>query len=133
MHELSIVRSLIDVITAHTPRGAAVELVQVRVGALQAIEPQAMQWAWSAATRQTSLDGCVLQLQLLPWRMHCHECGRTWESDDPLVHCACGCQHPHPSGSDELTLISLRVDEPLSHAERIPPPTPNPDDQENPS
>lgn len=109
MHELSIATTLLDLVRQHTPEGAAVSRVHVRAGALRAIEPEAMQLAWSAATSETDLASSSLDLELLPWRLTCPDCGREWEADDPFEPCTCGCGHCQPSGSNELLLMSIDV------------------------
>ena len=111
MHELSIARSLMGLVGRHAPRGQKVRRVHVRVGPLRAIEPDAMQWAWRAATVSTVYEGAQLKLQLVCWQMRCPACGRQWEGDDPLGACLCGCQDCHPVGDDQLTLVSLEVDQ----------------------
>ena len=111
MHELSIAHALIDQVARHAPKEATVRTVRLQAGALQAIDPQAMQWAWKAATQDTDWDGSVLHLECLPWRMRCPQCDRTWESHDPLEDCACGCDRPHSCADHELTLLSLEVED----------------------
>ena len=111
MHELSIVRRLIGQIAEYVPRGAMARSVNVKAGALQAIDPQAMYWAWEAATRDTALQGATLNLECLPWQMHCPDCDRRWVSNDPTTTCTCGCDHPRPCGGDELILVSIEVDD----------------------
>ncbi len=111
MHELSIARSLLGLVRDNVPDGALVKSVLVCVGPLQAIEPDAMQFAWHAATDDTEFDGAELSLTLLPWELHCLECGRNWSSENWSDPCTCGSCRVDPVGGDELTLISIDVDE----------------------
>lgn len=111
MHELSIARSLLGLVKDNTPDDAQVRAVKVRVGPLQAIEPEAMQLAWHAVTDDTPLDGVTLSLTLVPWELRCRECDRRWTSDNWSDPCLCGSCRVDPIGGDELTLLSIDVDE----------------------
>lgn len=111
MHELSIAHALIGLTREHVPDLAQVRSVRVRVGPMQAIEPEAMRFAWDAATDGTPYQGARLVLDYLPWSLHCRSCGRHWEGPDWPVECACGSADVDPVGSDELTLLSIDVDD----------------------
>jgi len=111
MHELSIARSLLGLVKENTPENARVRSVLVRVGPLQAIEPGAMQLAWQAVTDDSPLDGVQLSLTLVPWELHCRECDRRWTSEDWSDPCTCGSCRVDPIGGDELTLLSLDIEE----------------------
>lgn len=111
MHELSIARSLLGLVKENLPADTRLNTVSVRVGPLQAIDSRAMQFAWQAATEDTSFDGVRLSLTLVPWELHCRTCGRNWTSETWSDPCTCGSCRVDPVGGDELTLVSLDVDE----------------------
>jgi len=112
LHELSIALALLEQVTAHAPAHGAVRRVRVRAGAMQAIEPDALQLAWEAATVHGPCHGAKLQLELLPWRLHCHDCGRGWTSHQPMDPCDCGSEQVTATGADDLLLMSLEVEPP---------------------
>lgn len=111
MHELSIAHALIDLAREHVPEHARVRTVRVRVGPLQAIDDDAMQFAWSAATESTVMQGSQLALEHLPWILNCLECGRRWRSENWSAPCTCGSANVDPTGGDELTLLSIDIDD----------------------
>ena len=111
MHEMSIAAALIGLTREHVPSKARVRSVVVRVGPMQAIEPEAMQFAWTAATSGTEFDGSELKLTYLPWSLHCKTCDKRWEGSDWPTVCVCGSADVDPKGSDELTLLSIEVDD----------------------
>ncbi|MAE64193.1 MAG: hypothetical protein CMJ18_07940 [Phycisphaeraceae bacterium] len=114
MHELSIAEALTDQVRRHVPRVARVRSVHVVAGPMRAIEPDAMQWAWTAATQSTELAGAELELELRPWRLECPECHRGFESKEMFTPCPCGCATTRLVDGDELTLQSIEVgDDPL--------------------
>lgn len=109
MHELSIVRALLQLVEEHRPVGSTIRSVRVRVGPLQAIVPDSMTLAWEAATTDHELAGSILKLEMLPWQLHCLECDRRWEAEDPLESCRCGSNRCVPAGGDELQLEYLEL------------------------
>ncbi len=111
VHEFSLAESVIEQVCRHRPAGAVVRIVRLEAGPLRAIVPDAMQWAWTAATQDTDLDGAVLELEILPWRLFCPECQEVFTADDMFQPCACGCELTTPKGGDALTLLSLEVEQ----------------------
>jgi len=112
MHEMSIATALLEQIEAHIPAGATLRHVYVRAGAMQAIEPEAMRWAWRALTDATCHDGADLHVTIEPYRLHCDQCGHEWNSPNLFAECRCGCPSPRSVSSSGITLLSLTVDEP---------------------
>ncbi len=111
MHEFSIAEALADQVKRHVPEGAKVHRVEIVVGALRGIEPEALQMSWQAVTLDTVLEGSLLLIERRPWTLTCPDCGRVWESDTPFEDCACGGTVARPEGTDELNLIAITVDE----------------------
>ena len=111
MHELSIAEALAAQVLARAPAGARVREVEIRVGALRGLEPESLRMCWDAVTFGTPMAGSGLAVDQRPWSIRCSDCGREWTSPVPFVSCECGNQVPAPSGSDELDLVAITVDE----------------------
>jgi hydrogenase nickel incorporation protein HypA/HybF len=111
VHEFSIAEALLAQVLKHAPAGACVSDVEIRVGALRGLEPEALQMSWQAVTLGSAIEGALLTVDRLPWTITCSECGRSWESPVPFVSCECGNATPSPVGGDELDLISMTIDE----------------------
>jgi hydrogenase nickel incorporation protein HypA/HybF len=112
VHELSIARALLRLAQQHRPPGAIVESLQVQVGPLQAIVPEALQLAWQAVTSDTTLAGVRLNLEMLPWRLRCPACNRLWDADSLDATCRCSSARGILVGGDELRLDYLEIAEP---------------------
>lgn len=110
MHELSIAEALAGQVVHHAPSGRVVG-VELRVGPLRGIEPDALRMCWDAVTYQTPLMGAVLEVESLPWSIACDACGRAWTSSVPFVTCDCGSDRPRPTGTDELDLVAITVED----------------------
>ena len=111
VHEFSIAEGLAAQVLANAPAGARVREVEIRVGALRGLEPEALLMCWDSVTFGTPMAGAILQIDQRPWSITCSDCRREWTSPVPFVSCECGNATPIPSGSDELDLIAITVDE----------------------
>ncbi len=111
MHEFSIAEALASQVLRHAPAGALVRGVEIRVGALRGLEPEALQMSWQAVTYGTAIAGSTLSVDQRPWTITCSNCGRSWSSPKPFVDCVCGSASPTPVGGDELDLVSITIDE----------------------
>lgn len=111
VHEFSIADALATQVLKHAPASARVREVEVVVGALRGLDPEAMAMCWQAVTLDTPLEGSLLKLEIRPWSITCPNCGRHWDSPVPFVSCECGNETPSPVGTDELDLVAISVDE----------------------
>jgi hydrogenase nickel incorporation protein HypA/HybF len=111
MHELSIASSILELARQHTPPGAVLRRISLRVGPMRGIEPLAMDLAWEATTQGTDAAGSKLVLELLPWRLKCPACGSEVTADDCFAVCKCGAGPGYPVGGNELQMVSIDVDE----------------------
>lgn len=109
MHELSLAEALLAQVRRHTPADHQATVIRVEAGPYQAINPQALAWAWEAVTAETELAQARLQYAALPFDMTCSGCGRTWTSTDPLEMCTCGALS-QAAGSSDLRLVSIEVE-----------------------
>ena len=110
MHEFSIAEALAGQVRRHAPPGRVVS-VELRVGALRGIEPEALRMCWDAVTHGTPLAGSAIEVEALPWSLSCRPCGRSWTSRVPFVRCTCGDDGTIPTGGDELDLVAITVDD----------------------
>lgn len=112
MHELSLAVAVLERAMERVPAGTRLRSVRIRAGPRRGIDRPAMELAWRAATADTPASQTTLVLELLPWNLLCPECGRRWQAQDPLDPCPCGTGRAGPVAGDELTLMSIDVDDP---------------------
>jgi hydrogenase nickel incorporation protein HypA/HybF len=75
MHELSIASSVVESLTqtlCNEP--GQVISVQLRIGALSGVVPDALQFAWDLACENTRLEGSKLVIQHVPAKIWCNSC-----------------------------------------------------------
>jgi len=111
MHELSIAEAVLDLVRQQAPANVAVLAVQMEVGPMRGIVPEAMQWGWQVVTKGTGYEQTRLELDILPWSLKCPDCGCTFAADDMFDACQCGCDVARPIGGTELRLLSLDVED----------------------
>jgi hydrogenase nickel incorporation protein HypA/HybF len=111
VHEFSIAAALADQVVRHAPPDGRVREVEIRVGALRGLDPEALKMCWDAVTHETPLAGSVLVMEMRPWSLACPACRREWESRVPFVTCECGETAPNPTADDELLLIAISIDD----------------------
>jgi hydrogenase nickel incorporation protein HypA/HybF len=93
MHEMSIALGLLDHVLAAARQHQAtrVEQVEVRVGAMRMIEPEALELAFSMAAEGTAAAGAKLKVAEEPLRARCRACGTTFGPEvDSFLCPACG-------------------------------------------
>ncbi len=77
MHELSIAAQLVDQVLAAAAANEAtrVSIVQIDIGAMQLVVPEAMQVAFEASVEGTIAEGAVLEITEVAAIGRCRECG----------------------------------------------------------
>jgi hydrogenase nickel incorporation protein HypA/HybF len=92
MHELSIAASMLDgVLRAAEQAGATrIEAVEIELGAMRLVVPEALHTAWEAVRTDTLADGAVLKIEEVPAQAECRRCGQCFEPD---IECSFWCAH----------------------------------------
>jgi hydrogenase nickel incorporation protein HypA/HybF len=78
VHELSICGSIADIVRRHSDQ-RRVETIHVQVGQLRQIVPGTLVYCWSLVSADTALDGSVLEVEEIPGRISCRDCGHVAE------------------------------------------------------
>ena len=111
MHELSIAEAIVAIAERHA-EGRTVTKVEVRVGHLRQVVPAALEFAFELVCKGTVLDGAELELEDVPARGRCRECGvETTMSGFPLACSACGGLDMEILAGEELAVESLELEE----------------------
>ena len=108
MHELAITQSIVDAVTDHTG-GAKVAAVQLRVGKLSGVVPDAMRFCFEMVTDGTTLEGARLEIQEPEGRGRCRRCGDDFVLPDPVLLCPCGSADVELLSGRELSVTSVEV------------------------
>ena len=111
MHELAIADALVDLAVRHAG-GRRVVRVEVSVGHLRQVVPDALAFAFELCAQGTPADGAQLVLEVVPTAVACGRCGaRTRQDGFPLRCGACGSHDVEVVAGEELRLDALEVQE----------------------
>ena len=114
MHELSLARSIIDIIEEYATRHdfKRVNIIALTCGRLSCVEHSCLEFAFKLQARDTPADGAALNLRLLPVVIYCVSCKQQFEVD--LYPSLCPqCEHGDivlRGGTEELKVVELDVD-----------------------
>ncbi len=110
MHEMSIATGMLQgVLKAAAEHGATrVEEVEVELGAMRLIVPEALEMAWEVLVEGTPAAGSRLKMTEVPIRAKCRECGRTYEAEVGSFACpTCGQADVEIVAGDDIILKSV--------------------------
>lgn len=112
MHELSVCQALIEQVenVARTNDAATVSRIVLRIGPLSGVEPQLLAQAFPLARAGTVAEHAELEIESLPIRVKCEQCGAETDASANRLLCgACGDWHTQLLSGDELLLASVEL------------------------
>ena len=111
MHELALADTIVTIARDHA-RGRRVTSVDVRIGRLRQVVPDALEFAFELVAAGTNVEGATLEVEHVPARVACSRCETESEASDfPLACAICGCLDLTVIGGDELLVESLELEE----------------------
>ncbi len=114
MHELGIVQNIIDIIEEQMKIHSAKRLVGVELefGAMTAVMPDAIEFAFTALTKDSPLEGAGLSITIIPIKAVCLDCGHEPVLDTFIPFCPI-CSSGVLSiveGKDEMKIVSIEIE-----------------------
>ncbi len=114
MHELSIANAILDAVRLEAAKhpGGRVTKVGVRIGELAGIDPEALDFGFTAMVKGSDLEPLALEIEPSPRRHRCRNCAATFAVSDARVACpACGSAESVMVSGDEMQLAYMEVEE----------------------
>jgi hydrogenase nickel incorporation protein HypA/HybF len=109
MHELSIADAILQIALTHAD-GRRIEAIEVKVGHLRQVVPDALEFAFTLVSEGTLAEGAALQLEHIPAVGVCR-CGTSTEFDGfPLACGACGSLDVELVRGEELLVDALTME-----------------------
>ena len=112
MHELSIAMSIVDMATEEAEaRGARVEAVHLRLGALSGLVPEALLASYGIACDATPLEGSRLVIENVPIVIFCPRCRAEREAQSTEWFCCavCGASSADVVRGREIEVVALEL------------------------
>ncbi|NVK43361.1 MAG: hydrogenase maturation nickel metallochaperone HypA [Oceanospirillaceae bacterium] len=112
MHELSLCRSLVTTLEQEAVTRGLTRIVRIDlgIGCLSCVEPEALRFAFDAVAKPQSLARCELAIRRVPGQARCHGCGRHYEVHRWLDVCpGCGGDSRDLEGGDEIMIEQMEA------------------------
>lgn len=113
MHELGIATQALEQALEQARRAGASQVlrIELRVGVLSGVDPEALRFAFEAILPGTAAAGAEVAIDRVGAVAHCPACGRDFEAgDDFICECpACGRASANFKQGRELELARLEV------------------------
>jgi hydrogenase nickel incorporation protein HypA/HybF len=111
MHEMAITQGIIDICETHAG-GRRVLSIDVEIGELSSVVPDAVAFCFEACSQDTLLQGARINFIRIPGRGHCLDCGE----DTPLTALfgacqRCGGYQVQIVSGEEMRVREIEVDE----------------------
>jgi hydrogenase nickel incorporation protein HypA/HybF len=114
MHELSIAEAVVAIACRHA-NGRRVHKVELKVGYLRQVVPDALQFAFELVSKDTELEGAQLVIDEVPAQGQCRACGsRCTMRAFPLQCADCGGIDVELKAGEELLVDALELEEELT-------------------
>jgi hydrogenase nickel incorporation protein HypA/HybF len=113
MHEASIVEGLMQILESQAAAHgvARIRRVNLKVGKLRAVEPQALVACFEVFAEGTVAEGAELVIEHVPAHGRCEDCGEDFEVRGFRLLCpACGGRNVALSGGRELLIENFEAE-----------------------
>lgn len=114
MHELSLVKSILER-TFEISReygDRPIRGVRIRIGSMRQVVPEALQFAFEAASGNTPAEGADFAWEVVPVEILCEGCEQTYRPLEDIWRCpGCGHNGGRLLQGDELILDSVELAE----------------------
>jgi hydrogenase nickel incorporation protein HypA/HybF len=114
MHEVSLAQDIVAIST-ESIKDRPVEkvvVVNLKIGPLSGVDPEALRFALSVVTEGTLLAGAEFRIETPPLRLDCLACRKPFDSREFVFTCpACGSDRIQILSGDEMEIVNLEVTE----------------------
>lgn len=92
MHELSLAVNVLEIAERilHKAQAQQIMSIELEIGQLSAVEPEALRFAMDALLPESVASGARVDYRFIAGRAHCQQCGKDFELDflyDPCPLC----------------------------------------------
>lgn len=113
MHEMSIAQSLIAILEDEMEKSQAriLKSVHLHIGQMSAVVPDALSFCFQVITEGTSFEGARLDMEIIPLRGSCRDCGKEFEIEDYAFVCpACASTRIDSLSGQDLQIVEMEVE-----------------------
>jgi hydrogenase nickel incorporation protein HypA/HybF len=111
MHELALADAVVEIAARHAG-DRRVARVELRVGALRQVVPDALEFAFGLVAEGTPVEGAELVMEFVPAAGRCRDCGADSELPAFQLLCpGCGSADLELTQGEELLVDALELEE----------------------
>jgi hydrogenase nickel incorporation protein HypA/HybF len=114
MHEMSIAMNLIELASAAAQAEGAgrIRTIELEIGVLAGVMPEALEFCFEAAARDTLAEGATLTIVSIPAAGRCLDCGQESPMSSLASQCAhCGAWLLNITTGNELKIKAITIDD----------------------
>jgi len=118
MHELAVCQGLMREVerVAREQQAIRVTGITLQIGALSGVEAVLLRDAFPIASAGSVAEGALLQIEQMPIRVQCLECGEESEAQPNRLLCgACGAYRTRLLSGEEMLLKSVELERRGAH------------------
>ena len=112
MHEMALTESMVEIALEEARKAGAKRIgrIVLDVGALSAVEPEAMMFCFSAVSAGTAAEGAELEIERVEGAGLCLDCKKTVPLSERFGQCPeCGGYRVAVTKGDELRIREMEV------------------------
>jgi hydrogenase nickel incorporation protein HypA/HybF len=111
VHELALADAIVTIAAEHAG-DRRVARVELEVGALRQVVPDALAFAFELVAQGTAVEGAELVVDDVPVRLGCRRCGSETDGDElPLACGVCGSLDVEVRQGEEFQVVALELEE----------------------
>jgi hydrogenase nickel incorporation protein HypA/HybF len=111
MHEMSLTQGIIDLCLQHAG-GRRVKSLEVEIGELSSVVPEAIEFCFEACSRDTLLEGAELAIIRIPGRGECLDCRAETQLTELFGACLhCGSNRVFIINGEEMRVREIEVED----------------------
>jgi len=113
MHEVGIAQNILDIAVenALSNKAEIINKIHVKIGRLAAVENDALLFAFDAIKEDTMAENALLEIEDIPIKGRCTECGHEDIYDEMFFSCRkCGSYKVELLTGEELNITEIEVD-----------------------
>ncbi len=115
MHEMSVAQNIIDIVSQHLPEenSHSVQSVAIKIGKMAGIVPDSLEFGFQVLAAETpGMEKAVLQMEFTSLVIHCGQCKKDFEIDDPFFICPeCTNANVKILSGTELQVTEIEIDD----------------------
>jgi len=112
MHELSIAQNICEIIRENISETELehVTTVRLKIGTIAGIVSDSLEFSFQVITAETPLRNARLEIESVPFRVHCNVCDTVTENDVGFAMCGkCGSTDTKILSGSELNITEIEI------------------------